>query len=124
MIPTLLLTKTFGSRVADGVYESLLDGLELEKLWLMEKVKVLHYLMVDDKFTWWDCGRSYLCRIIDMLHMGYVDEVFFGRQVLSEIPESCEDLADHNDSRLGGSPRGLATSYRTAIQANRTGTWL
>lgn len=49
MIPTLLLTKTFGSRVADGVYESLLDGLELEKLWLMEKVKVLHYLMVDDK---------------------------------------------------------------------------
>jgi hypothetical protein len=63
MIPTLLLTKTFGSRVADGVYESLLDGLELEELWLIEKVKVLHYLMVDDKFTWWDCGRSYLCRI-------------------------------------------------------------
>ena len=29
-------------------------------------------------YTWWQCGRSYLCRIIDMLHMGYVDEVLFG----------------------------------------------
>lgn len=24
-------------------------------------------------YTWWECGRSYLCRIIDMLHMGYVE---------------------------------------------------
>jgi len=79
-------TTTFGSRVADGVYESLLDGMELEDLREHENIKVLHYLMLDSHFTWWDCGRSYLCRIIDMLHMGYVDEVLFGNEVLERLP--------------------------------------
>lgn len=79
-------TTTFGSRVADGVYETLLDGMELEELREHEGVDVRHYLMVDAHYTWWDCGRSYLCRIIDMLHMGYVDEVLFGREVLERLP--------------------------------------
>lgn len=78
-------TTTFGSRVADGVYESLLDGMELEEL-RHQDVDLKHYLMVDDRFTWWDCGRSYLCRIIDMLHMGYVDEVLFGKEVMEQMP--------------------------------------
>lgn len=79
-------TTTFGSRVADGVYETLLDGMELEELRASEGVDVLHYLMVDGRFTWWDCGRSYLCRILDMLHMGYVDEVLFGAEVVERLP--------------------------------------
>jgi hypothetical protein len=79
-------TTTFGSRVADGVYESLLDGMELEELRTSEGVDVKHYLMIDAHYTWWCCGRSYLCRIIDMLHMGYVDEVLFGREVLKRLP--------------------------------------
>jgi len=64
-------TTTFGSRVADGVYETLLDGMELEELREHENIHVKHYLMIDAHYTWWDCGRSYLCRVIDMLHMGY-----------------------------------------------------
>jgi hypothetical protein len=79
-------TTTFGGRVADGVYESLLDGMELEDLRRVERVHVKHYLMVDAKFTWWDCGKSYLCRLIDMLHMGYVDEILFGKEVIEGIP--------------------------------------
>jgi len=79
-------TTTFGSRVADGVYESLLDGMELEELRSVG-VGVAHYLFLDDRFTWWDCGRSYLCRIIDMMHMGYVDEVLFGAEILTRLPE-------------------------------------
>jgi hypothetical protein len=79
-------TTTFGSRVADGVYESLLDGMELQELREEEKIDVKHYLMIDAHFTWWECGRSYLCRIIDMLHMGYVDEVLFGREVVERLP--------------------------------------
>lgn len=79
-------TTTFGSRVADGVYESLLDGLELEELYDHESIKVLHYLMLDAYYTWWDCGKSYLCRIFDMLHMGYVDEVLFGFEVVERLP--------------------------------------
>ncbi|MDB5803562.1 MAG: hypothetical protein JWN73_884 [Betaproteobacteria bacterium] len=79
-------TTTFGSRVADGVYETLLDGMELEELEKEAGRKVQHVLFIDDRFTWWECGRSYLCRIIDMLHMGYVDEVVFGREVLTRLP--------------------------------------
>lgn len=79
-------TTTFGSRVADGVYETLLDGMELEELKAAAQRKVQHILFIDDHFTWWKCGRSYLCRMIDMLHMGYVDEVVFGREVLTRLP--------------------------------------
>lgn len=79
-------TTTFGSRVADGVYETLLDGMELEELRQSERVDCKHYLMIDARFTWWDCGRSYLCRIVDMLHIGYVDEVLVGTEVIERIP--------------------------------------
>ncbi|MCG3122071.1 MAG: hypothetical protein GIKADHBN_00447 [Phycisphaerales bacterium] len=80
-------TTTFGSRVADGVYETLLDGMELEEMRASEKVDCKHYLMIDAHYTWWDCGRSYLCRIVDMLHMGYVDEVLVGKEVVDRMPE-------------------------------------
>jgi hypothetical protein len=80
-------TTTFGSRVADGVYETLLDGMELVELEAATQRKIQHILFIDDHFTWWECGRSYLCRMVDMLHMGYVDEVVFGREVLTRLPE-------------------------------------
>lgn len=80
-------TTTFGSRVADGVYETLLDGMELQELRAVEGVDVHHYLMVDSHYTWWECGRSYLCRMVDMIHMGYVDEVLFGYEVVERLPE-------------------------------------
>jgi hypothetical protein len=79
-------TTSFGSRVADGVYESLLDGMELEELRGEAEIDVKHLLMVDAHYTWWVKGKSYLCRIIDMLHMGYVDEVMFGREVVDRLP--------------------------------------
>jgi hypothetical protein len=80
-------TTTFGSRVADGVYETLLDGMELEELLEHEQIEIKHYLMVDDHNTWWNMGRSYLCRIIDMLHMGYIDEALFGYEVVERLPK-------------------------------------
>jgi hypothetical protein len=80
-------TTTFGSRVADGVYETLLDGMEFAELREHEGIKVLHYLVLDAHYTWWDCGRSYLCRVFDTLHMGYVDEVLFGHEVIERLPE-------------------------------------
>lgn len=88
-------TTTFGSRVADGVYETLLDGMELEELREHENIDIHHYLIVDAYNTWWKDGKSYLCRMIDMLHMGYVDEIIFGREVLTRIPSlAAEWVAD------------------------------
>jgi len=94
-------TTTFGSRVADGVYETLLDGMELEELRENESIDVKHYLILDSHYTWWECGRSYLCRIIDMLHMGYVDQVLFGKEVVTRLPELVDEWLDILNARLG-----------------------
>jgi hypothetical protein len=91
-------TTTFGSRVADGVYETLLDGMELEELEAAAQRKITHLLIVDDYFTWWKCGRSYLCRIIDMLHMGFIDEVLFGREVITRLPEIAREWKSTYDN--------------------------
>jgi len=85
-------TTSFGSRVADGVYETLLDGDEINKFENVYKNRISHYLFVDDRYTWWGQGKSYLCRIIDMLHTGHVDEVFFGKQVVSQWPVTLSEL--------------------------------
>jgi hypothetical protein len=93
-------TTTFGSRVADGVYETLLDGMELEELREHEQIEVKHYLMVDDYNTWWNMGRSYLCRIIDMLHMGYMDEALFGHEVVERLPIIVKGWVNAERSRI------------------------
>jgi len=79
-------TTTFGSRVADGVYETQLDGWELWEAKTNLNRTVQHYLIVDDHYTWWTCGRSYLCRLVDSMHMGLVTEVIFGKEVIERIP--------------------------------------
>jgi len=76
--------KSFGSRVADGVYETLLDGYEIQGVQSRIGHRIKHFLFIDDRHTWWDIGKSYLCRMVDMLHTGHVDEIFFGREVLSD----------------------------------------
>lgn len=65
----------------------MLDGEEFTELREHESIDIKHYLIVDDYHTWWEQGKSYLCRIIDMLHMGLVDEVLFGREVITRWPE-------------------------------------
>jgi hypothetical protein len=32
-------------------------------------------------------GRSYLCRLIDTIHMGLVTEVIFEKEVVKRLPE-------------------------------------
>lgn len=75
-------TTTFGSRIADGVYETQLDGFEINQLSNVAEGDIKHIYFIDAYHTWWVQGKSYLCRILDMLHMGLVDEVIFGKEVL------------------------------------------
>jgi hypothetical protein len=95
-------TTTFGSRVSGAIYETLLDGMELEELRVNEGVDVKHYLMVDAYQNWWGKGRSYLCRIIDMLHMGLLDEALFGYEVVERMPVIVKEwLTIYNDREVG-----------------------
>jgi hypothetical protein len=61
--------------------------LELEELREHEGIDIQHLLVIDSHYTWWGMGKSYLCRIIDMLNMGYVDEVLFGYEVVERLPD-------------------------------------
>lgn len=92
-------TTTFGSRVADGVYETILDGMEVQLLRDSEGIGVYHCLMVDAYDTWWTLGKSYLCRIVDMLHMGHIDEALFGYEVVERLPSLVREWVDAFQSR-------------------------
>lgn len=85
-------TTTFGSRIADAVYETQLDGFEFNNLLANTGIKVFHVLFIDAYHTWWDMGKNYLCRIIDALNMGLVDEVIVGNEVISRWPEVLKQI--------------------------------
>lgn len=78
---------TFGSRVADGVYETQLDGFEFKEIYDRTGRKVYHVLFIDAYRTWWTQGKSYLCRLVDAMNSGVVDEVIVGREVFTRWPE-------------------------------------
>jgi len=99
-------TTTFGSRIADGVYETMLDGLELSELRAEEGIDVKHYLFVDSHRTWWTMGRSYLCRMVDILHMGLVDEILFGHEVVDRLPNLVDEWIDDRRAGLSGDHGG------------------
>lgn len=109
-------TTTFGSRVADGVYETLLDGMELKELREHEDLTVLHLLIIDAKYTWWACGKSYLCRIMDMLHMGYVDEVLFGNEVVKRLPVIVKGWCARAERREKDELKNPTTATRAAAR--------
>ena len=85
---------TFGSRVADGVYETQLDGFEFKELYERTGKKVYHILFIDAYRTWWVQGKSYLCRLVDAMNSGVVDEVIVGREVLTRWPELLRSIIE------------------------------
>lgn len=85
---------TFGSRVADGVYETQLDGYELKDISLRSGEPITHVFFLDGYRTWWKDGKSYLCRIIDILNSGLVDEVIVGREVFLRWPKLLESIIE------------------------------
>lgn len=80
-------TTTFGSKISDAVYITSLDGYERIELERSTGINIEHLIIVDAYDTWWGKGKSYLCRMMDILHMGHVDEILFGKEVRARIPE-------------------------------------
>ena len=80
-------TTSFGSRIADGIYETRLDGHEIREFSYRINRPIIHVMFVDGATAWWRDGKSYLCRLVDMLNEGLVDEIIVGREVLTRWPE-------------------------------------
>ena len=90
-------TTSFGSRIADGIYETMLDGYELKEVRKVINRPVFHYLFIDAKYTWWTMGKSYLCRIVDLVHMGLLTECIVGKQVIDRVPIIVEEWKKEYD---------------------------
>ena len=85
-------TKSFGSRVADAVYETQLDGYEFNEILNRTGENVHHVILIDGYYTFWVKGKSYLCRFIDALNMGLIDDLIIGREVLTEWEKILQDF--------------------------------
>lgn len=81
---------TFGSRIADAIYEIMLFSEELDTLHNETGREVELYLMTDG-YEAWKSGVSYICRIIDVLNMGYVDAAIFGEEVFTQWPDIVDE---------------------------------
>lgn len=79
-------TTTFGSKISDAVYVSQLDGYERHGIVEATGVPIDLYLFVDAYGTWWTKGKAFLCRLVDALNKGVVDEVVVGRECVEAIP--------------------------------------
>ena len=63
-----------------------LDGYEFQELYNRTGKKIYHVLFVDAYRTWWVQGKSYLCRLVDAMNAGLVDEVIVGKEVFVRWP--------------------------------------
>jgi hypothetical protein len=81
---------TFGSRIADAIYEIMLFNEELDTLHSETGSEVELYLMTDGYEAWRE-GVSYICRIIDILNMGYIDAAIFGEEVFTQWPDIVDE---------------------------------
>ena len=99
-------TTTFGSKISDAVYITSLDGYERMEVERTTGQNIEFLTITDARDTWWGKGKSYLCRMIDILNMGHVQEILFGREVQERLPvlaaqwiEASEGLADRPSPR-------------------------
>lgn len=79
-------TTTFGSKISDAVYVSQLDGHERHEIVEATGTPIDLYLFVDAYGTWWTKGKAYLCRLVDAVNKGVVDEIVVGRECIEAIP--------------------------------------
>lgn len=80
-------TTTFGSKISDAIYISDLDNYERRAIKTETGRDIELALFVDAYGAWMEQGKSYLCRMVDLLQRGAVDEIVVGREIVTSIPE-------------------------------------
>ena len=78
---------TFGSKISDAVYIASLDGYERDEIFNNTARRIYTTLFLDAYSVWLKQGKSYLCRIVDLLHRGLIDDLVIGAEVLTAIPK-------------------------------------
>lgn len=92
-------TTTFGSKISDAVYITALDGYERAEVEAVTGVPIDHLIVVDAYDTWWVKGKSYLCRLVDLVNMGKVTHLICGRETVRELPVLAAEWAARWDQQ-------------------------
>lgn len=95
-------TTTFGSKISDAVYITALDGYERAEVEAVTGVPIDHLIVVDAYDTWWVKGKSYLCRLVDLVNMGKVTHLICGREAVRELPGLAAEWAVRWDRQEAG----------------------
>lgn len=93
-------TTTFGSKISDAVYIADLDGYERDRVERATGNRVHMVTMIDSYSTWYVQGPAYLCRLVDMLHRGAIDDLIVGKEIVSEIPSLIADWTQRQQQRI------------------------
>jgi hypothetical protein len=88
-----------GNHLAEAFHETLLTGMELTHRFEQHVSAPKHYLIVDGYDSWWRLGLPYLARMVDLLHMRYVDEILFGNEVIERLPAIVSEWAEAAQGR-------------------------
>ncbi|HEX8218514.1 MAG TPA: hypothetical protein VF914_04775 [Chloroflexia bacterium] len=89
-----------GNHLAEAFHETLLIGMEVAHRSEQHVSAPKHYLIVDGYDSWWRLGLPYLGRMVDLLHMRYVDEVLFGNEVIEQLPALVREWTEAARSRI------------------------
>ncbi|OIJ34257.1 hypothetical protein BK819_01800 [Microbacterium sp. LCT-H2] len=93
-------TTSFGSKISDAVYITALDGYERAEVESVTGVPIDHIIIVDAYDSWWTKGKSYSCRLVDLVNMGKVGHAIFGRETVRELPALAAEWAARWDAQI------------------------
>lgn len=96
-------TTSFGSKISDAVYIADLDGYDRSNAEKATAMPINLTLFIDAYSAWMEQGKSYICRAVDLLQRGAVDNLVVGREVIEAVPqlvpEWVEALSKREESR-------------------------
>lgn len=95
-------TTSFGSKISDAIYIADLDGYERSNAEGATGMPINLTLFVDGYSALLEQGKSYLCRLVDLLQRGAVDNLVVGREVSDAVPQLVPEwvsaLSEREDS--------------------------
>ena len=93
LYPQLMQIETISKNIVLQILVEQYNTDEFNEIYDRTGQRVHHVMFIDSHFTFWGQGKSYLCRFIDTLNMGLIDELIVGREVLTRWEEVLREYA-------------------------------
>ena len=85
-----------GSKMTNAIYESYVVARELNDFMSIYGIKVYYVVIIDGKEQW-AARMSDLGRFVDLVNMGLIDRLFYGRNIQQELPKFLKHILSSNE---------------------------